>query len=45
MGSRGIGEESLTVEHIELVHAIGQQLVLDLALDAGAGHNGLEVNA
>ena len=44
MRSRCVGEESLGVEDKELVHAVRQNLVLHLALDASTSHDGVEVH-
>jgi hypothetical protein len=44
MGSRGIGEETLTVEHEQLVNAVGKNLVFHLALDAGTGNDSVELH-
>ena len=44
VGSRGIGEESLCVEDIELVYAVGKNLVFNFAFDACSGNNGLKVH-
>ena len=42
---RGVGEESLAVEHEQFIHAVWQNLCLYLALDACAGNNGVELHA
>ena len=45
MRSRGVGEESLSVKHKELVYSVGKYLVLHLVLDTCAGNNGVEFHA
>ena len=43
MGSRGVGEQILSVEDKQLVDAVGQNLLPHLALDVGTGNNGVEL--
>ena len=45
MGSRRVREQTLTVEDKQLVDTIGQNLILNLALDASTGNNGVELYA
>ena len=42
MGRRGVGEEALGVEDPQLVDAVGQNLVFDVATDGGADDDGME---
>ena len=44
MGCRGVGEQPLAVEDKQLVDTVGQYLVFNLALDAGADDNSVELH-
>ena len=45
VGSRGVGEQLGGVEDEEFVNAVGQDLLLDFALDAGANGYGVKLHA
>ena len=44
MGSRSVGEELGGVEDEQLVHTVGQHLLLDFAFDAGADGHGVQLH-
>ena len=45
VGSRGVGEQPLAVEHEQLVNAIGQYLLLHLSLNSRSGNHGVQFHA